>query len=162
MVQNVSSQSVGNYGSINKIGSTENGRVVYQVTDGAGQVAGKLSVAQKDCDTFEKSYKDMMEAAPKLQEYAQKATPREIEKKQRLSKWIIGGATLICGLIPAIKVKGDDFWGAVKQIGATLLGTGVGLGLGVGIAGKTCTPPGSIQFSKASQKLSKLDIQPLP
>ena len=161
MVQNVSNPSAGNYGSINRIGSTESGRVIYQVTDASGQVAGKLSVAQKDCDTFEKSYKDIMEATPKLQNYVQNTPPQKIEKKQRLSKWIIAGSVLICGLIPAIKVKGDKFWGVMKQIGATLLGAGVGLGLGVGVATKTCTPPGSMQFTKATQKLSKLDIQPV-
>lgn len=161
MVQNVSNQSANNYGSINRIGTTENGRIVYQVTDGSGQVAGKLSVAQKDCDTFEKSYKDMMEAAPKLQKYVQTTPPEKMEKKQRLSKWIIAGSALICGLLPAIKVKGEGVPGAIKQIFATLLGTGVGLGIGIGVATKTCTPPGSVQFTKASQNLSKIDIQPV-
>ncbi len=161
MVQNVSNQSSNNYGSINRIGTAENGRVIYQVTDGSGQVAGKLSVAQKDCDTFEKSYKDMMEAAPKLQKYVQNTPPQKMEKMQRLSKWIIAGGVLLGGLIPAIKVKGNGFWGTMKQIGATLLGAGVGLGLGVTVATKTCTPPGSIQFTKASQNLSKVDIQPV-
>lgn len=161
MVQNVSNQNSGGYGSINRIGATENGRVIYQITDDSGKVAGNLSVAQKDCDTFEKSYKDIMEATPKLQKYVQTTPPEKMEKMQRLSKWIIAGGLLIGGLIPAIKVKGDGWTGVIKQIFATLLGAGVGLGAGVTIATKTCTPPGSIQFTKASQNLSKIDIQPV-
>lgn len=161
MVQNVSNPATNNYGSINRVGTTDNGRVIYQVTDGAGKIAGNLSVAQKDCDIFEKSYKDIMEATPKLQNYVQTTPPQKMEKMQKLSKWIIAGGALIGGLIPAIKVKGEGVPGAIKQIFATLLGTGVGLGLGIGVATKTCTPPGSVQFTKATQQLSKIDIQPV-
>ena len=161
MVQNISNQNASNYGSINKIGTAENGRAVYQVIDGNGQVAGKLSVAEKDCDTFEKSYRDIMEAAPKLQKYAQNTPPEKMEKMQRRSKWIITIPALALGLFAAIKTKGEGVIGVLKQIFTTLLATGLGLGLGIGVATKTCTPPGSVQFTKASQTLSKLDIQPV-
>ena len=47
-------QNIGAYGTINKIGTTENGRVVYKVIDGNGQESGKMSIPQKDCDVCEK------------------------------------------------------------------------------------------------------------
>ena len=49
----------------------------------------------------------------------------------------------------------------MKQLGLTLLGTGVGLVGGMFIASKMVTPPGAMQFSKATQTISKLDIQPI-
>lgn len=161
MTQNITNQPISGYGSINRVGMTNNGRVVYQVVDGQGKVAGKMSVAQKDCDTFEKSYRDIMESAPKLERYARTTTPEKMQKKQSLMKWIIGGCGLIGGIIPLVLAKGNGFWGFMKQAGLTLLGTGAGLVLGFGIVAKTMTPPGSTQFMKATQNLSKLDIQPM-
>ena len=76
-------------------------------------------------------------------------------------KWIIVGCGLIGGIIPLVLAKGNGFWGFMKQAGLTLLGTGAGLVLGFGIVAKTMTPPGSTQFMKATQNLSKLDIQPM-
>ena len=70
MIQN---PSINNYGSINKIGSTNNGRVIYEVKDGNGATAGKLSVAQPQCDIFERSYNEMMAAAPETQKFAEKS-----------------------------------------------------------------------------------------
>ena len=163
MTQSISNQSQNGYGSINKIGMTNNGRVVYQVVDSTGQVAGKMSVAQKDCDTFERSYRDIMESAPQLEHYAQTTTPEQMQKKQQQAKWLIGGSGLVGGLIPllTVKAKGGWGWGLMKQVGLTLLGTGAGLLLGIGIAAKTMMPPGSAKLAKATQNISKLDIQPV-
>ena len=58
----------------------KNGRVVYQVIDGNGQEAGKMSIPQKDCDVFEKSYKDIIETAPKLQKFAEKHSSEDSRK----------------------------------------------------------------------------------
>lgn len=161
MVQNISTPATNNYGAVSKIGTTENGRIIYQLTDPTGQVAGKISVAQKDCDTFEKSYKTIMETAPKLQEYAQNTPPEKMEKMQKRSKWIIAAPALILGFIAALKTKGNGLKGALKQIGMTMLATGAGLGIGIGVATKTCTPPGSVEFTKATRNLSKIDMQPI-
>lgn len=161
MVQNLSAQSANSYGSINRIGMTDNGRVVYQVIDGNGQNTIKMSVAQKDCDTFERSYRDIIQSAPKLQHYAQTTTPEQMIKKQKMAKWIVGGCGLLGGIWPLLKARGNGFWGAMKQLGLTLLGTGAGLVGGMFIASKMVTPPGAMQFSKATQALSKLDIQPV-
>ena len=161
MVQNLSTQPQNNFGTISRVGATNNGRIVYQVTDGAGKASVKMSVAQKDCDKFEKSYKDIMESAPKLQKYAQSVPPEKMQKKQKIAKWIVGGCALLGGLWPALKVKGAGFPGFIKQAGLTLLGAGAGAVAGMFVASKMVTPPGAMQFAKASQTLSKLDIQPV-
>ena len=161
MVQNVSTQTPNGYGAVNRIGMTNNGRVVYQVIDGAGHETIKMSVNPRDCDKFEKSYRDIMESAPKLQRYAQTTTPEQMQKKQKAAKWIVGGCGLLGGIWPLLKTSGNGFWGAMKQLGLTLLGTGVGLVGGLFIASKMVTPPGAMQFSKATQTISKLDIQPI-
>lgn len=158
MVQNVSVQNQNNYGSINRIGTTETGRVVYQVSDGAGRVAGRLSVAAKDSDTFEKSYQTMMEAAPKLQKFAENTTPEKMQKKQKKVAWGVG----ILGAVGA----GLGIWftrnsGILKQSLVALGGAVVGLGTGVFMANKAMTPPGAKELNDASKTLSKLDIQPV-
>lgn len=158
MVQNLSTTGTNPYGgNINKIGMTENGRVIYQVTDAEGKAASALSVAQKDCDVFEKSFRDIMEAAPVVEKYAQTTTPEKMKKKQSMSKWVIGGLTGIGALIPMIKVKG----GWMKQTLFTLAGGIAGFAAGMGISLATFTPPGAAKMAKATKNLSKLDIQPL-
>ena len=160
MVQNVTTSPNG-YGAVNRIGMTNNGRVVYQVVDPTGKEAGKMSVAQRDADTFEKSYRTMMESAPKLQHYTETTTPEQMQKKQKMAKWVVAGCGLLGGIVPLLKAKGNGFWGAMKQVGLTLLGTGAGLVGGIYIAGKMATPPGAMEFTKATQTISKLDIQPI-
>lgn len=163
MVQGISTQtqSPNGYGSINRIGRTNDGRVVYQVVDPEGKEAAKMSVAQQDSDTFEKSYKTIMASAPKMQKYAETTSPEEMKKKQSQAKWLIAGCGLLGGIVPLIKSKGNGFWGTMKQLVLTLLGTGVGLVGGIYIAGKMVTPSGVAEFTKATQAISKLDIQPI-
>ena len=50
MVQSFSNQTPNGYGSVSRLGMTNNGRVVYQVAAGSGQQAVTLSVAHQDCD----------------------------------------------------------------------------------------------------------------
>ena len=161
MVQNVTVSAPNKYGSVNKIGTTENGRVVYQVIDPQGNLAGNMSVAANQADIFEKSYQDLMKSAPKLEEFSKKMTPAKIEKRQRTAKWITGLSALVGGGIPAIMVKGEGPKGTWKQIGLTALGTIAGLVIGRFIAVKTTTPPGAVEFAKATETISKLDIQPV-
>ena len=160
MVQNISSNTSKSFGSINKIGTTEDGRLLYQVTDDKGKVAGKISVASNQGDIFEKSYNDIMTSLPKMQEYIKNTTPQEIEKKQKQAKWIASIGAFLGGIYPLLKVKGEGVLGALKQLGLTLLGTLAGLMVGLFVASKVTTPPGAKEFSKASNNLSKLDIRP--
>ena len=84
-----------------------------------------------------------------------------MEKKQKQAKWIMAGCGILGGIWPLLKAKGNGFWGGLKQLGLTLLGTGVGLVGGGLIASKLVSPPGVAQFNKATQTISKLDIQPV-
>ena len=59
------------YGNIQRIGATENGRTIYRVIDSEGKEAGRLSVASADTDKFESAYKDIMDAAQKIQKYVE-------------------------------------------------------------------------------------------
>ena len=161
MVQNLSNSTQNQYGTINKIGTTPEGRVVYQIDDPKKQQSLRMSVAAKDSDTFERSYKQIMESAPKMQAYTEKTSPEKIEKNQKMAKWLVAGCGLVGGLIPMLKVKGDGFLGVLKQVGLTLLGTGAGLGVGLFGASKLVTPPGAKEFTQATQTLSKLDIKPV-
>lgn len=156
MVQNVSNQNP--YGSIDRVGMTQDGRVVYKVTDGNGEIAGGLSVAQKDCDMFERSYRDVMEAAPKLEQYMKTHTEEDMKRQQKRGRWIIGGSALIGGLIPALTshfITQKTVWQALM----TLAGTVAGLFVGIKVGTKAMTPPGAEQMTRATQTLSKLDIQ---
>lgn len=161
MTQNVANSVQNNYGSIQRLGTTGNGRVVYQINDGTGTQSLKMSVNARDCDSFEKSYRDILTSAPKLQKYAETNTPAQMEKKQKASKWIVAGTTFLGGAFGLFKSKGNGFWGVMKQLGITLLGAGAGFFGGLFIASKYATPPGATQFAKATQTLSKLDIQPI-
>lgn len=158
MVQNISNQASA-YGTINKIGMTENGRVVYQVIDGKGQEAGKMSIPQKDCDVFEKSYRDIMETAPKLQKFAEKHSTEESRKKlKKTSNWTIGLCTVLGAGIGIFKTTNMATW---KQVLCTLGTSIAGFAAGIGLSYAFTAPPGITKFNKATQNISKLDIQPV-
>lgn len=158
MVQNINMQNTNAYGSIDKIGKTNNGRVVYQITDSNGNIAGKMSIPEKDCDTFEKSYNSIIESAPKLQAYAQTTTPEDMKKKQKRIGWTIGIGSGIGGFIGIYLSRNMKTW---KQILTTLAGTVAGFLTSSYVAGKTMTPPGARELSQATNALSKIDIQPV-
>ena len=153
MVQNVNNKQ-NNFGTINKIGTTENGRAIYQLTDAEGNIAGKLSIAQNQCDIFEKSYQDIIKSAPKMQDFAQKMTPEKLAKRKKTANWVLGLSTLTGFLVPAICVRGS--WQKTK----TALGTLAGLTIGTIASFKLKNPPGVIKFTKATQNLAKIDAQP--
>lgn len=159
MIQNAGLSNQNQYGAINKLGMTSEGRVAYQVVTPDGQVAGKLSIAPNDCDRFERSYNDIMEAAPKLEKYMQTHTEADLKKAQKKGRWITGIGAFVGGIIPAVLIKKPDKL-IIKLLG-TLAGTIAGLYAGASIAKKVTIPPGAEQMSRASQEMSKLDIKPL-
>lgn len=154
MVQSVNSSN-NNYGSIKRTGSTPDGRIIFDLVDPNGETAGRLSVAQKDSDLFEKSFNVIQEKAPKLQKYMDKKGPEGIEKDKQRTKWTIGISTFIGGIIPALKAKGEWY----VQIPLTLLGTAAGFFAGNFIASQALVPPGTKEISQATQTISKLDIK---
>ena len=165
MVQNISQQSANNpaasMGAINKVGVTNNGRVVYELIDGSGKVGGKISVGAQHADIFERSYKTITEAAPKIQKYQEQLTPRKIEKLKNSSKWAKWGLTLTGFGIPAIFVKPkNEKWSTLIPVATTLVGTVAGFIGGQIVGAKIMTPPGGMELAKAAQNLQKLDVQP--
>ena len=159
MVNEVGFKGQSAYGSINRVGSTPDGRVVYQVVDPEGNVAGGLSVAPADCDKFERSYQAIMESAPKVENYMKTHTEADLKSQQKKGRWITAIGACIGGLIPAIFIhKPDNGW---AQFFITLAGTIVGGFGGLQIAKKVTVPPGAEQMSKASKEISKLDIKPV-
>ena len=162
MAQNISMQSNQGYGAIKRVGRTQDGRIVYQATEPNGKVAGHISIAQKDCDLFEKSYRDIMESAPKIQKYAQTTSPDKMAKNQKKAKWIVGLSTAIGGGLPLFLIKGKPgFWHGLLQAAATLGGCIAGLGIGSVVAQRVALPPGASKFAQATKNLSKIDVRPV-
>ena len=160
MTQSVSLQNSNSMGSINKIGQTNNGRIIYEVKTETGDIVEKLSVAQNDADVFEHTYNQIESSSSKFKKYMEKTTPEKLEKKQRRAKWISTGCGLLGGFIPLFAYQTSK--GVVKtlpQILLTLTGTLVGLFGGSLIASKIVTPPGVKEFNQSITTLSKLDIQ---
>ena len=158
MVQNVSNQGQNAYGAINRVGTTQDGRAVYQVTDGAGKIAGRLSVAPTDCDKFEQSYQKIMEAAPKTQEFATNTTPEKMAKKKKRASWTLGLMTLVGAGVPIFLTRNSKLW---KQALSAVAGGFVGLIGGAMIARKTLTPPGAKEINEATKTLETLDVKPM-
>jgi len=152
MVQSISSTN--QFGTINNLGQSEDGRFIYRVDDPKNGKSNMFSVAQKDAAKFEKSYKDIINVAPKLQHYAD-MSPKEVEKRKTTSKFIIGVPITLGILIPMIKVKGST----LKQSLYTLAGGITGAALGLFANNKIMIPDEAVKLSNATKTLSKLDIK---
>ena len=155
MVQAIGTNS---YGSIARVGSTDNGRAIYQVKDPTGQTAGKVTVAENSSGIFEKAYDDLLKSAPKMQKYAEEfQDPKNQEKARKTNRWakIIGasGALLTAS---ALTRKMKTFW----QASICVLSTVAGYLGGVYAGAKLTTPKEAMVFTKALQTISNLDVQP--
>lgn len=159
MVQNASLNGKNPYGSIQRVGAAQDGRVVYQVINPDGKVAGGLSVAPMDCDKFERSYSEIMEAAPKLEKYMQTHTEEDLVKAQKKGRWITIIGAAVGAITTAFATK--NLKRTFVQGLLTVSGMGLGLVAGAKVAQKVSVPPGAEQMSRASQEISKLDIKPV-
>ena len=151
------------------------GKTIYLITKTVGEYEDRFTEiikAKTTKESAEKFVSDQIEKYDSISEINESwnnwvkglwklIDPEKIQKRQKASKWIIAGAALLGGSLGLLKTKGNGFWGTMKQIGITILGTGAGLFGGAFIASKCTTPPGAAEFSKATQALSKLDIQPV-
>ncbi len=147
------------YGNIQRVGTTTNGRAIYRVIDSSGQEAGRLSVAGKDSDKFEKSYQEIMEAAPKIQKYvAENSSEEDIKKRRNTSRLIAGSGALAGIIIPVALTRKAS---TLVRVLSTVAGVVVGLAAGFITSLAVTTPPGTYKFAKASRTISKLDIQPV-
>lgn len=152
MVQSIGMQN--QFGTVSRLGQTEDGRIVYKIGD--ENVSKTVSVASKDADVFEKSYRDIVATVPKLQEFSQKS-PEEMEKKKTLAKWVIGVPIAIGAGIPLIKAKGSTLKQSLLTIGGAIAGAVVGLMASSSLV----VPDGAAKYTKAMQNLSKLDVKPM-
>lgn len=156
---NTGSFKQNSYGSIQRAGTTENGRVLYRVMDSEGKEAGGLSVASTDTDKFEKAYKDIMDAAPKIQKYVtENSSEADIKKRRTLSRAIVATGGVLGAIIPVALTRKAT---TIRQILATVGGIVAGLSAGFATSLAATTPPGTYKFAKASRTFAKLDIQPI-
>ena len=159
MVNGITGFKQNSYGNIQRMGSTENGRAIYRVIDSDGKEAGRLSVAGTDTDKFESAYRDIMDAAPKIQKYVTaNSSEADIKKRRNISSAIVGAGGFIGAAIPIALTRKAS---TLKQILATVTGVVAGLSAGFATSLAVTTPPGTYKFAKASRTFAKLDIQPI-
>ena len=148
------------YGNISRAGVLPNGRVKYNVVDSAGNKAGSLSVPEEQVDTFEASYKGILDAAPKIQAYVEaNSSEYQIKKRRNTARAIVAASGLVGAGIPLFILRKSS--SVTKQILGTVAGVVAGLSAGFFASLGVTTPPGSFEFAKATRELSKLDIQPV-
>ena len=148
------------YGSIERIGELPNERALYKLTDAEGNSAGKLTVPMNEVDTFESSYKDILETAPKIQAYVSTNSSEEaIKKRRNIARTIVGASGIIGAAVPLIVLRNSA--SVTKKILGAVAGIVTGLAAGFFASLGVTTPPGSLTFAKATRTLSKLDIQPV-
>ncbi|MCQ2754539.1 MAG: respiratory nitrate reductase subunit gamma [bacterium] len=158
MVRNINVQQP--FGIVNRVGTSPDGRILYQVIDPRGQETAKMSVAPQDCDKFEKSYTDIMTAAPKLQKFAiEHNSPQEMAKRQKTAKRFVGFGALFGFLIPIPFTAKFKNHALLKQMLISTGGLIAGLFAGSKLATLFVAPPGTAKLERASKTLSKLDIQ---
>ncbi len=159
MVNGITGFKQNSYGNIQKIGSTEHGRAIYRVIDSDGKEAGRLSVAGTDTDKFESAYRDIMDAAPKIQKYVtENSSEADIKKRRNLSRAIVGVGGFLGAAIPIALTRKAS---TLNRIIATVTGVVAGLSAGFATSLSVTTPPGTYKFAKASRTFAKLDIQPI-
>lgn len=159
MVNGITGFKQNSYGNIQRMGSTENGRAIYRVIDSDGKEAGRLSVAGTDTDKFESAYRDIMDAAPKIQKYVtENSSEADIKKRRNLSRAIVGAGGFIGAAVPIALTRKAS---TLNQILATVAGVVAGLSAGFATSLSVTTPPGTYKFAKASRTFAKLDIQPI-
>lgn len=162
MVTALSGGNIGHYayGSVQRSGTLPNGRIVFSVTDSEGNDAGKFSLPEEQVDTFEASYKDIMETAPKIKKYVdENSSDEDLRKRRSLGRNIVATCGAIGAAVPVLL-----FWRAnsmTKKILGTVAGVVTGLAAGFGISLSATTPPGSKKFAKATRVISDLDIKPV-
>ena len=160
MVNGITGFKQNSYGNIQRTGTTENGRAIYRVIDAEGKEAGRLSVAGTDTDKFESAYRDIMDAAPKIQKYVtENSSESDIKKRRNISRAIVATGGFLGAAIPLTLMRNSK--NTMRTILATVTGVVAGLSAGFGTSLAVTTPPGTYKFAKASRTFAKLDIQPI-
>ena len=146
-------------GTLQKVGASQDGRIIYKMVNPEGETQGHLSVAPKDCDKFEKSYNTIVENAHAVQKFSEKYSTKESMKqlRKKIRLWALSTA--------AVAGVGVNFFtgkikGGFKQFLAVGGATVAGYILGNLIGAKTSIPSGVTKFSQATQDITKMDIKP--
>jgi len=148
------------YGNILRIGNLPNGRVLYNVIDSKGNKAGKLSVPSDQVDTFEASYGQILDSAPKIQAFVKANSSEEaVSKRRNLGRGVVAGCGIAGLSLPLILLRKST--SVTKKILGAVTGIVAGLSAGFVASLALTSPPGSIEFARASRNLSRLDIQPV-
>ena len=148
------------FGTVERIGETQNGRALYKLTDSDGKSAGKLTIPLEQVDTFESSYNEILDIAPKIQDYvANHSSEKAIKQRRNKARAIVGGCGIVGAAIPIVALTKST--SITKKILGAVAGIVSGLAVGFVASLGVTTPPGSIEFAKATRTLSKLDIQPV-
>ena len=148
------------YGNIIRAGNLPNGRAVYNVIDSEGKKAGKLSIPYEEVDAFEASYKQILDTAPKIQAFVKANSSEEaINKRRNLGRGIVAASGILGVTVPLVILRKST--SITKKILGVVAGIVTGLSAGFVASLGATTPPGSIEFARATRNLSKLDIQPV-
>lgn len=148
------------YGNILRAGNLPNGRVVYHVIDSDGKKTGKLSLPKEQSDSFEASYKKILESAPKIQAYVNANSSIEaINKRKNIGRGVVAAFGLSGAAIPLLILRKST--SITKKILGVVAGIVSGLSAGFIASLGITAPPGSMDFAKARKTLSELDIQPV-
>ena len=162
MTQAIGATATSSAGTINRVGATQDGRIIYQMTSPDGESQGHLSVAAKDCDKFEKSYNTIVETASAVQKFSEKYSTKEsmkqLRKKTRL--WALSTATVAGVGVNFFTGKFKGKYIGLKQFLAVCSATIAGYILGNLIGVKATVPSDVTKFSKATQDITKMDIKP--
>ena len=148
------------YGNVIRSGNLLNGRVIYDIIDSDGNKAGKLSLPPDEVDTFEASYKKILDTAPKIQAYVKaNSSQASIDKRKKIVRNIVASSGLVGLAVPLIVLRKST--SVTKKILGAVAGIVAGLSAGFVASLGVTTPPGSLEFAKAKRELSKLDIKPV-
>ena len=148
------------YGNILRAGNLPNGRVMYNVIDSEGNPAGKLSLPADQIDTFEASYKEILKTAPKIQAYVKANSSQEsINKRRNMGRSIVAASGIVGATVPLLILRKST--SITKKILGAVAGIVAGLSAGFVASLGVTTPPGSLEFARATRTLSTLDIQPV-
>ena len=148
------------YGNILRAGNLPNGRVLYNVIDSEGNKAGKLSVPMEQVDTFEESYKQILDSAPKIQAFVKANSSEEaVTKRRNLGRGIVTASGVVGAVLTLVFLRKST--SITKKILGVVAGIVSGLSVGFVASLGVTSPPGSMQFALASRNLSRLDITPV-
>lgn len=141
--------SAGN--SFKQIGLTRDDRALYNTVTPNGEVVASWSIPKDKVDVFEKSYKDIMEITPKINEYNEKYSTEEAKKRRKITSWGVFSAISIVGsCLTGYLAK--NLSGAKKALAYTG-GVAASIAAGTIFALKCFMPPCTIKTVRTMQNL---------